>query len=93
MDLNDKQANLTKIEEDEQKSIFTDPNKKKSDFRNYEDNPRQKGVEQFYKTQHENVTYQFVLSQRENYLKFDKCTMTMYVHNQSILHSFLRSPK
>mmetsp|Transcript_15019 Transcript_15019/g.13482 ORF Transcript_15019/g.13482 Transcript_15019/m.13482 type:complete len:321 (-) Transcript_15019:83-1045(-) len=61
-----------------EKSWAIDPNKKKSEFRNYEDNPRKKAVEEFYKNQHENVTYDFVLKQREKYLKFDKCVMTIW---------------
>ena len=73
------------------KSWAIDANKKKEEFRNYEDNPRKKAVEEFYKNQHENVTYDFVMKQRENYLKFDKCVMTMYVHNPLYILPFLRS--
>ena len=57
-----------------------DPNKTKEEFRNYDDNPRKAAVEAFYKEQHEKTTYDFVLKQRANYLKFDKCVMTMYVY-------------
>jgi len=62
----------------EPKSWAIDADKKKEDFRNYEDNPRQKEVEEFYRKQHENTTFDFVMKQRAKWLKFDKCTKTIW---------------
>jgi len=62
----------------ESKSWAIDPEKTKEEFRNYDDNPRKEAVEKFYKDQHENTTYDFVMKQREKWLKFDKCTMTIW---------------
>eukprot|EP01083_Nonionella_stella_P266491 901436_1 len=70
--------NMYTIENKKIKSWAIDPNKKKSEFRNYAENPRQEAVEAFYKQQHETVTYDFVIKQREKYLKFDKCVMTIW---------------
>lgn len=61
----------------QRKSWAIDPEKQKEAFRNYDDNPRKEAVEKFYKEQHENTTFEFVMKQREKWLKFDKCTMTM----------------
>eukprot|EP01083_Nonionella_stella_P187929 691626_1 len=54
------------------------PDKKEEQFRNYNVNPRQATVEKFYKDQHENITFDFVMKQREKYLKFDRCVMTIW---------------
>ena len=70
-----------------QKSSTIDANKTKEEFRNYDDNPRKAEVEAFYKQQHEKTTYDFVLKQRANYLKFDKCVMTMYVYLHHHAHN------
>lgn len=69
------------------KSFATDPNKKKSEFRNYSDSQRQATVEKFYKLQHTNMTHDLVMKKRANYLKFDKCKLSMFstfIHKQYI---------
>lgn len=48
----------------------TDANKKKEEFRNYEDSPRQKTVEHFYRQQHEQQTVARVQAMREKWLQF-----------------------
>jgi len=59
-------------------SWAVDPNKKKTDFRNYGNNPNKPGVDKFYKEQHEKQTFEYVMRQRQNWLKFDKCVMTIW---------------
>lgn len=48
-------------------------------FRNYdEESERQKGVEEFYRLQHINQTYDFVKKMREEYKKLDKAEMSIW---------------
>lgn len=49
-------------------------------FRDYNNaqSERQKGVENFYKTQHINQTYDFVKKMRQDYSKLDKATMSIW---------------
>jgi len=49
-------------------------------FRNYTENKteRQRAVEQFYKINHENQTYDFVQSQKKHWLTFDKKVMSVW---------------
>merc|ERR1719361_2699239 len=60
------------------KSWAIDANKTKEEFRNYDNNPRKEEVEKFYRDQHEKTTYAFTMKQREKWLKFDKCTKTIW---------------
>lgn len=62
--------------EEEFKAI--DPNKKKEEFRNYEDSARHERVENFYKEQHISQTVEFVNEKRAQHLKFDKCVKTVW---------------
>jgi len=55
-----------------------DPTKKKEEFRNYEDSARQERVENFYREQHTNQDYEYVMKKREEHLKFDKCVKTVW---------------
>lgn len=54
------------------------PNKKKEEFRNYEDSARQIRVENFYKEQHRQQTVAFVEAMREKHLKLDKGLMGVW---------------
>ncbi|XP_004503513.1 inositol oxygenase 2-like [Cicer arietinum] len=48
-------------------------------FRNYdEESERQKGVDEFYRLQHINQTYDFVNKMREEYKKFNKAEMSIW---------------
>ncbi|XP_059286991.1 inositol oxygenase 5-like [Lycium ferocissimum] len=49
-------------------------------FRDYNNaqSERQKGVENFYKTQHINQTYDFVKKMKQNYAKLDKAKMSIW---------------
>jgi len=48
-------------------------------FRDYEkESERQAGVEKFYRTQHINQTYDFVLRKREEYGKLDRAVMSIW---------------
>ncbi|KAH9300209.1 hypothetical protein KI387_011792, partial [Taxus chinensis] len=48
-------------------------------FRDYEkESARQAGVEEFYRTQHINQTYDFVLGKREEYGKLDRAVMSIW---------------
>jgi len=55
-----------------------DSSKKQEDFRNYENSARQSKVENFYREQHQNQNYEFVMKKREQHLKFDKCVKTVW---------------
>jgi len=65
-------------EKQEDKSWVINENKKKEEFRNYENNPRQRRVELFYELQHSLMTMEFVLSKRNEYLGFNKCKMNIW---------------
>jgi inositol oxygenase len=56
----------------------TDPNKSKNEFRNYVDSHRQATVRAFYEANHKNQTYDFVISQNENFSKLDKMQMGIW---------------
>ncbi|KAH9300202.1 hypothetical protein KI387_011785, partial [Taxus chinensis] len=48
-------------------------------FRDYEhESERNAGVEEFYRTQHINQTYEFVLGKREEYGKLDRAVMSIW---------------
>lgn len=53
------------------------PEKAKEDFRNYDD-PQRETVKEFYRVNHLNQTYEFVLSKEKEFLKFDKKEMTLW---------------
>jgi len=55
-----------------------DPDKKKEDFRNYEDSERQDTVEKFYREQHTKMTMEYVKAKRDKHLRFDKCCKTVW---------------
>ena len=61
----------------EAQSWCIDPNKTKSEFRNFDENPRQKMVDLLYKNQHINMTYDIVMKKRNEHLKFNKCVMNV----------------
>ncbi|CAI8619710.1 unnamed protein product [Vicia faba] len=66
---------------DSQNSLFLAPeiNSFGHTFRNYdEESERQKGVEEFYRLQHINQTYDFVKKMREEYKKLDKAEMSIW---------------
>lgn len=70
----DKNSSLTTSK----KSWAINPNKKKSEFRNYSKNPRQKTVENFYKLQHEKMSYDLVMKKRKKYLAFNQCILNVW---------------
>ena len=53
-----------------------DPNKKKEEFRNYEDTTP--GVREFYRLNHTNMTRNFVLSKKREYTPLDKKVMSVW---------------
>ncbi|MBB6324833.1 inositol oxygenase [Algoriphagus iocasae] len=53
------------------------PEKAKEEFRNYED-PQRETVKEFYRINHLNQTYDFVLGKEKEFLKFDKKEMTLW---------------
>lgn len=53
------------------------PAKKKEEFRNY-DSPARDTVREFYRVNHINQTYDFVLAKEREFLKFDKREMTLW---------------
>jgi len=55
-----------------------DPQKTTTEFRNYTNSKRQATVENFYKDQHSKMTYDLVMKKREQYLSFNRCTMTVW---------------
>jgi len=61
-------------------SVVPDTNIYGIEFRDYTNavTERQKQVEQFYKTNHELQTYEFVQKQKEHWLKFDKKVMSVW---------------
>jgi len=65
-----------KLTEDDFNSL--DAEKKKENFRNYADSARQERVENFYKDQHTNQNYEFVMKMRDRHLRFDKCVKDVW---------------
>jgi len=55
-----------------------DPEKKKEEFRNYEDSARQERVQNFYREQHKNMGLEYAKMMRKRHLKFDKCVKTVW---------------
>ncbi len=55
----------------------TNPEKKKEEFRNYEDNARP-SVREFYRLNHRHQTYEFVQSKRKEYLGLKRKQMTVW---------------
>lgn len=53
-----------------------DPNRKKEEFRNYEDTTP--GVREFYRLNHTNMTRDFVLSKKREYTPLDKKVMSVW---------------
>ena len=53
------------------------PEKAKEEFRNYED-PQRETVKEFYRINHLNQTYDFVLGKEKEFLKFDRKEMTLW---------------
>jgi len=58
-------------------SLFTDPSKKKSEFRNYEQTVRD-SVKEFYRLNHMNQTVDFVKQKRAQYLPLKKRRLGMW---------------
>ncbi|NAS12991.1 inositol oxygenase family protein [Poritiphilus flavus] len=52
--------------------------KEKDDYRNYVDSDRIDGVREFYRLNHKYQTYDFVCRKEEEFLKFDKRTMSIW---------------
>jgi inositol oxygenase len=55
----------------------TDSEKKKEEFRNY-DNPQRDTVREFYRLNHKYQTYDFVMQKREEFLSFSKREMPVW---------------
>ncbi|MED6171335.1 Inositol oxygenase 4 [Stylosanthes scabra] len=69
------------LQKEEPHNGFTAPeiNSFGQSFRDYDaESERQKGVEEFYRLQHINQTYDFVKKMREHYKKLDKAEMSIW---------------
>src|ERR1051325_619229 len=55
----------------------TDPDKKKEEFRNYAANARP-SVREFYRLNHTHQCYDFVRAKKNDFLKLDRCKMTVW---------------
>ncbi len=77
--LSEKEKNpLKSIEEWEDDLLQRYPEtKKKEEYRNYEA-PARDTVREFYKLNHQYQTYDFVMKKREEFLKFDRKTLTVW---------------
>lgn len=69
--------NIDMWEEDLVKRYPENMAKEKDDFRNYED-PGRDTVKEFYRLNHINQTYDFVLQKEEEYLKLDRRSMSLW---------------
>ncbi len=77
--LSEKEKNpLKSIEEWEDDLLHRYPEtRKKEEYRNYEA-PARDTVREFYKLNHQYQTYNFVMTKREEFLKFDRKTLTVW---------------
>ena len=63
--------------EDDLVKRYPEPFKKqKEDYRNYNDSPRDDLVRNFYKINHQNQTYEFVIAKQNEYFNLDKRKMS-----------------
>lgn len=77
--VNGSTTNTNKVMEAEDKTFNPiDKNKDRAQFRNYVNSARQLRVETFYKTQHTNMTYDFVLQMEEKYGKLNHFEMGIW---------------
>lgn len=65
--------------EDDLKKRYPEPHQKqKEDYRNYSDSPRDELVRNFYKINHQQQTYDFVVSKQEEFLSLNKRRMSVW---------------
>jgi len=67
-----------KMESEDPNWTPVDPDKKEEEFRNYNKNPRYERVRNFYRLNHLNQTYDFVVKMKKKYAKLSRMEMGLW---------------